>query len=237
MDPREKQETNTPPVPPAGQNMEKAANARAYLRALMENDFQTAWRCTDETVELIRSHGGEKSTEVLNGAIFTRLDVLLDLFGYSPDYVWEDGFCPRQDYEILAREPDPEKKRLLLQALYETLALRIVGSLEPEGRSDEVLRYIEENYGDNNLSIASVADHFGISVGYLSRSFKENTGVTLMEFLHGTRIENAKRLLQETDLTLDEVARQVGYLSGWTFSRAFRRSEQVTPGEYRKLTR
>jgi len=101
----------------------------------------------------------------------------------------------------------------------------------------DVLRYIDEHYSDINLSVESLCTIFGKSRTYLFSLFKEDTGFGLMYHIAKVRIENAKRLLKDSDLTIQEVAFQVGFNSAMSFARAFKKYENMAPSRYREFNR
>lgn len=96
--------------------------------------------------------------------------------------------------------------------------------------------YIQENYYQN-MNVSEVADHLGISYAYLSKIFKQQSegGEKLLDYLNKIRIEKAKELLSETNLSLTEVAEKVGYNNAQSLQRFFKKYENVTPGDYRKM--
>ena len=101
-------------------------------------------------------------------------------------------------------------------------------------RLDAVTRFIHANYADENLSVQMLADHFELSLPYLSREFKNSRGIGVLNYINHYRIEKAKEILtQEEGITLSETARRVGYSSSQTLIRIFKRYEGVTPGQYR----
>jgi transcriptional regulator GlxA family with amidase domain len=69
------------------------------------------------------------------------------------------------------------------------------------------------------------------------RVFKETTGVSPMKHLLSVRLSAAKALLRRTDLSVQEIAKEVGYENALTFSRVFKNSEDIAPSEYRKKLR
>lgn len=96
----------------------------------------------------------------------------------------------------------------------------------------QVTDYVLENFSDN-LSLASLSDIFYLNKCYLSRIFKEITNLTVNEYINVTRINNASRLLAETDLPVSEVARQCGYKSPTYFEKVFRAYREISPLRYR----
>jgi len=98
---------------------------------------------------------------------------------------------------------------------------------------DDVHRYIEENYADDNLSLNMLACHFGITANYLSGMFKKMFGMNFSAFLEQVRMRHAQRLLKDTTLTIDDVALKTGYTNSDSFRRAFKRTFGVNPTQYR----
>ena len=83
------------------------------------------------------------------------------------------------------------------------------------------------------LTLSSVAERFYISPSYLSTFFKENTGDTFLNYLTHYRIDKAKELLRTTNISVTDIAAQVGYASSNNFARIFKKIEQITPSQYR----
>ena len=98
----------------------------------------------------------------------------------------------------------------------------------------ELLKYLQKEFADT-LSLAGVANTFGLSANGLSKKFKQYVGVGFLEYLIHLRIEEARRLLAETDMNVTEIAYEVGFDSISTFFRDFRLLNKVTPATYRKM--
>lgn len=97
--------------------------------------------------------------------------------------------------------------------------------------------YINDHYAQADISVAMVAECLSISPSYLSRMFKKKYDISVLDYIHRRRIETAKVLLRESDITVAEVAEQVGYTNALALIRAFKRNEDCTPTEYRKSLR
>jgi AraC-like DNA-binding protein len=93
---------------------------------------------------------------------------------------------------------------------------------------------IERNYRDYAFSLQSMAGYFGISVSYLSQYFKEKTGSTILDYITELKMEESKKLLRTTDLSLKEIAEHVGYVNMSSFIRRFKQVIGTTPGEYKR---
>lgn len=86
----------------------------------------------------------------------------------------------------------------------------------------KIIRYIRNNYHEK-LTLSSIAKQFYISPYYLSRMFKQITGLTLIEYINNTRVKAAQKLLLETNNSISEIAAQVGYESHTHFGRMFKK--------------
>ena len=98
---------------------------------------------------------------------------------------------------------------------------------------DNIIAYIHENYMDGGLCLASVADRYDINEVYLSQFFKEQTGENFSNYIEKTRMKHARELLREDQLTVEEIARAVGYMNTNTFYKAFKRIEGVSPRAFK----
>lgn len=97
-----------------------------------------------------------------------------------------------------------------------------------------VIKYIDENYSDAELSLSSIADKFNISVSYLSRLFKNIEGKTFLEYLIDCRMEHAKQLLSKTEMQISTISSAVGYKNYPSFAKTFKNITGLTPGEFRE---
>lgn len=98
---------------------------------------------------------------------------------------------------------------------------------------DEVMKLVENNYG-SPITLTWVAEEVHLNPSYLSRMFKEKTGIGFMEYVTSVRIEKSKRLLLETELRLNDICGMLGYQKVNYFIRIFKQATGMTPGEYRK---
>ena len=92
---------------------------------------------------------------------------------------------------------------------------------------------IEANYWEAQWSLAACADSLRINKSTLSRRFSTESGQSFRVVLHQVRIRESKRLLQETDLPMGEIAELVGYAHQSYFTEKFRQYEKSTPSTYR----
>ena len=93
---------------------------------------------------------------------------------------------------------------------------------------------VEERLADSNLSVEDLAAGMGLSRVQLYRKVKALTGSTPVDLLRKARLSQAQRLLQESDLTVSEIAYQVGFASPSYFTKCYKDEFGIVPGEARK---
>jgi AraC-like DNA-binding protein len=96
----------------------------------------------------------------------------------------------------------------------------------------DIIAFIQENH--NDISLEDVARKFNYSLEYTSRYIKKNTGKTFMELLTDSRMKHAVSLLKSTNLSVSQIAFQIGYENTENFIRVFRKKYNTTPTAYRK---
>lgn len=97
----------------------------------------------------------------------------------------------------------------------------------------EAKEYIYANYADENLSLDEICRELGVSSSYFSSIFKKETGTSFIGFLTECRMEEAQRLLLETDEKNYVIAGRIGYADPNYFSYVFKRQFGVSPSKFR----
>lgn len=95
--------------------------------------------------------------------------------------------------------------------------------------------YINEHYGDENMSLNVVAAYVNISPSHFSTVFSRETGNSFIKYLTDLRLNKAKELLKCSDLRCSEISMQVGYKDPHYFSYLFKKEQNCTPMQYRNL--
>lgn len=101
---------------------------------------------------------------------------------------------------------------------------------------DFAVQYIHTNY-QSSVTVGELTALLGVSQPYLFRIFKTATGKSPKQYLGDYRLLQAKKLLEETDLSVTEVAGSVGYADVLAFSKFFRLRQGVSPQQYRQQIR
>ncbi|MBR5123679.1 MAG: helix-turn-helix domain-containing protein [Clostridia bacterium] len=97
-----------------------------------------------------------------------------------------------------------------------------------------VMRTVMENFSDQDLTLESIASSLYISKSYLCRIFRRVTGEAFADYLRRVRLEQACRLLKETDLTCEQIVYACGLRDIPTFYRTFKERMGMTPNAYRR---
>lgn len=98
---------------------------------------------------------------------------------------------------------------------------------------DEVIRYIEENYADEELSLNILASHVNFSPNHLSMVFSQQMGQTFTRYLTNYRMDKAKELLRCSSKKSSVISLEVGYKDPHYFSYLFKKTQGMTPTQYR----
>ncbi|WP_179218625.1 helix-turn-helix domain-containing protein [Saccharibacillus sp. O23] len=104
------------------------------------------------------------------------------------------------------------------------------------GVMEDIAAYIREHYRED-LTLQDLADRFFLSREYISRRFKREFGENVFDYLANVRLERAKRLLRDSDMTVVRIAELVGYQDEKYFSRVFKKTTGCSPNEFRRADR
>lgn len=142
----------------------------------------------------------------------------------------------------LAERPLGEKRYLLLCVFEQLKALLSIGA-EPVRATCpmtyvfEVARLLQQMQSKENLSLAGLASRFHVGQTKLKSDFKKITGVTLHAFRRRAQLQEARILLEGTELSISQVSAQSDFKDEGYFIRTFRQEYGMTPGTYRKRWR
>jgi AraC-like DNA-binding protein len=178
------------------------------------------------------------------------LDTALVGFGAQGPVVL--GLSPRHAARVgdaLARieaelaEPRLGHELLLRAQLLELIVVLARAEHTPEGdpqrhrpRLEHTLSLIHERYSDQ-LSLAALARHAGMSVSRFSCVFREAVGTSPLEYVAATRMREARQRLRAPALSIAEVAYAVGFQDSNYFSRSFKQHHGMSPREFRDMAR
>ncbi len=140
-------------------------------------------------------------------------------------------------YSLINDIPNKRKTNQITMGLLFLQLLNHTEKLSYKNKEDElilkVLRYVESHY--YNGSLTELSDKLHYDFAWLSREIKRKTGKTYTELVQEKRLSQAKYLLKNTDLNVDEIAAQTGYNNIAYFHKLFQKDTGITPHKYRKL--
>ena len=192
----------------------------------------------------------EKAQPILDTLVTeTRIDLtqLANRFCEHSDFgmMMEETEAVRQIFSSLYKVPDQIKGHYFkLKVIEIFLLLSIISTTNHEKRSSyrkqqvDIVKAVNEYISTQfmkRITIDSLSDQFDIPTSTLKRCFKGVYGTTIHHYLKECRINAAKRLLQESDRSVLEIANAVGYENGSKFTSAFKEATGVTPSAYRKV--
>jgi AraC-like DNA-binding protein len=164
----------------------------------------------------------------------TRKKIRLCLDLLAAEYFQENGFSLRRVISLL---------HWLLSELYRhynRIAVMDEAEItEHKGLKkfvSDVVQYISEHYYED-ITLSKLAKKFCINPSYLSREFKKNLGITIIEFITVRRIFKAKILLERSDLPITEIASQLGFNNITHFNWTFKKIVGISPSKYRKFSK
>lgn len=205
---------------------------RAILNLLKAGHVGDACRLLEQIQDEI-IHKQDLSYEniyrIYDRLLTSTLDLILELNGSIAE-VFVGSYPLHQD---LAKKETVEAITQWMKGVFERVTVYLQSLNKNNGYIDKILEYIHARY-HTDLSIDQLADQVNLNPAYLSRTFKQHTGKTILEYLTLLRIKESKALLTKTNDNLHDIAKAVGYNNTNSFIRFFKKYEGITPGEYRK---
>ena len=145
--------------------------------------------------------------------------------------IWENGIVSHAELSDLASES-------VLLATFAALGER---TLETEKENKDktnlslyIKRYIDDNFANPNVSLASIANHLCYNKKYISTVFKKETDIGVVEYLNTLRIQNACTLMNQGFTSVGDIAHSCGFSDPQYFSKVFKHKLKKTPMQYIK---
>jgi AraC-like DNA-binding protein len=142
----------------------------------------------------------------------------------------EDLFITLYSYEFL------EDKKSYVLKICAILIEHVHAKPEASSTSKMIVDYIDKHY-DEPISLSLLAEKLSMSSSYLSVVIKNQLGIGFVEYISRLRIQKAIRLLDNDELTIQQIAEQCGYDTVHTFIRHFKKAYHTPPNEYRTRKR
>ena len=144
-----------------------------------------------------------------------------------------DKFKPISIAQMASVQDPTALRNLLYNAFLNQIPLESLpgGTMHPNQIVSNALHKVKHRYYED-ITLEQVAEELNISVFYLSKLFRKHMGINFTEYLTQLRIEHAKRLLQDGNKSIKEVAYAVGFNSQSYFSKIFKKYTGTAPSEY-----
>ena len=157
--------------------------------------------------------------------------------GYN-DFEYARAAIQNDAVDYLLKPVNPDELAALLKRLEAMLLAReqqIAPRREasPAAVVESVMIYLRENY-DKQIDFAAVADMQAVSAPYLSKLFHDHAGTSPSRYLTDYRMQQAKKLLLDSQLSIKEIAARVGYPDPFHFSKSFKNAVGMSPAQYRE---
>lgn len=205
------------------------------LNFLKLNSREGLFSAIDELIAEIRNRAGISSDNIVQ--------IFVQLIGNTVKFLVEMniniGNIFGSDYNIyqkLSSKETLDDIRIWLTGFYSGILQYMANSTDvsKSNATDKVMDYLHKNYR-SNIDTTSIATNTGLAYSSIGRIVKNKTGKNVLDYINGLRVEEAKRLLRQTNMNVMDIALSVGYNNDQSFQRFFKKFEGVTPGEFRNL--
>ena len=185
--------------------------------------------------QLLRSARDERSLltmfcRYLTMTVYFAAAAYLDSIGCHAESYWPPELRPKDNIST-PEEAHGYMRQIMLHAIH----LRDRESRKQQrDLLSKAIAFIDEHYADETISLDRVAQKVNISPNYFSAMFSQEIGQTFIEYLTEKRINEAKRMLRQTEMRSSEIAFAVGFRDSHYFSFVFKKVSGCTPSEYRR---
>ena len=191
----------------------------------------------EEVVYFVEEFFRDLSNKALQSNIF-RQYITMDVYFCVADFLeslqtdTQELETPNQDEKTL--QDSDSAIHYITRILQKALAVRDkAASSRYDDVVEQVMKYIDENYADEELSLNLLASHVNFSPNHLSMIFSQQTGQSFIKYLTDYRMNKAKELLRCTGKRSSLISQEVGYKDPHYFSYLFKKTQGMTPTQYR----
>ena len=207
----------------------------AILQKFLSNGIQ------EETENFVKDYFYAIGQEPMESLVFrnyvilnVRFSVITFLKGLGCD---TEGMEPENTEEILAESGKNIESAIAYAEKMVSQAITIRDQ-NSGNKNRSILKtavdFIESHYMEEEISLNTVANVANVSSNHFSALFSQNMGQTFIEYLTSLRMNKAKELLRCTGMRSSEIAGEIGYKDAHYFSYLFKKTQGMTPSDYRK---
>lgn len=201
-----------------------------FWTALSRNDFPKVQALLHEiiAVQFQQEHLNVQCATAVFYALLNKVRCAIDCMRLlaGPEAFVAFETAPRILYRKSIREVEEQ-----IDVIFDTFYHDKINSAAPPPWLSRLATYIQDNFWDPNLNIATAADHFGLNPAYASRIYKRFFGHGMLDRINLLRIEEAKKQML-ANRRLKDIAASVGYDNPQRMNRAFQKYIGVTPKEF-----
>lgn len=210
--------------------LKKLDKLDAYLEQGRKEEFMAAFRELRDSLKMML-----ENVPLFYEAFYSMSLMFLSYINRNNIYEIDGTDIAHERFTRIDRFNSPEHA----MDFFEEVAVGIfeIQEAKLKKRSDaaveKIQKYIRGNLG-GDLSLSTLADMAYFNPKYLSRLFKQVTGINLSEYISEIKLDRVKGLLKQNSLKVYEIAEHVGYYSAPCFTRFFKKATAMTPQEYRE---
>ncbi|WP_438760697.1 AraC family transcriptional regulator [Enterococcus sp. AZ194] len=198
-------------------------------QSLLQGDFEIA----SETVERMITTALQKQLGPVELKLYT-YDLLNSVVGVGLEIIGPE-FVTQVSADF--RNLNELKDELIL------MSRKICGVVQKKPKSQEtqlhkdIFEYLGKEYHSHDISLEQVASEFDVSLSFISRFIKKESGLTFSKYIQELRLEHIKKELIETNTPIKEIIVNVGYYDVSNYTRKFKSIVGMTPGQFREKNR
>lgn len=153
--------------------------------------------------------------------------------GYSEFKYVKQAIPYKIDRYLLKPIITEEIHEMLKELTYSMNDLRAMGE-DDDHFIGKVMQYLRHHY-HQPITVQQLAEQFNYHPGYLGQLFKEKTGVVIHDYIHQLRIQEAQKLLLQSDMKVSAIADLLGYQDSDYFASKFKKYTKMTPSAFKNL--
>mgnify|MGYP000097267291 CR=1 FL=1 len=218
----------------------------AYLQALESaaqsfRMHESDWRekLIQVFSELKKMRFVERDMAVFMNSFVLQMDKAITALSSSIQEIWKTDYQLRfaELHRTVETLDELEKQLLSTMIIFEAAVDEDRLARRHHSIALQAKSYVDAHYAEPDLSLSRVSHYLNLQPSALSQLFKEELGEKFIDYVLKVRLQLAKKLLVETDDSIQSIAEQVGYLNVISFYRAFKKVQDIPPGEYRNMYR
>lgn len=203
----------------------------SYINSLLRLDLPSSYEYLEIWYKTIKRNPFSK-------IIMFYIQLYSSIYSIIADELFEETIMTIDEFESFI---ESTSRIDIVDAYIEAISIKYLKQKDSEKKEkllsfiEEVIEYTNGNLSDPNLSSKSVAEHFSLSTTYLNRQFKSQRSISLSEYITQSRMEKAKAMLMETDLSIKEISLLCGIHNSSYFYTLFKKYYDCSPSQYRGI--